>query len=63
LAAPFFLKSMYRGHLRDVIEEINEEIAEGLPIVGRQFGDLQVVVGKTGTLKLEDVGAHHAHHH
>ncbi|CAD8174946.1 unnamed protein product [Paramecium octaurelia] len=62
LAFPYFFQSLFRGHLREIIDEINEEMAEGLPIVGRQFGNLQVVVGKTGTLKLQDVHGGHHHH-
>lgn len=48
--------------MREIVEEVDEEIKDGVDFVGREFGNFKVAVGNTGTLKFENVGSHHGHH-
>jgi hypothetical protein len=54
LAFPFFCSVCLKSDRREIVNEVQKLQEAGSEFVGRKYGDLKVVVGSTGTLKLED---------
>lgn len=62
LAVPVFSGIYVKAQNRKVVQEVQAMVSEGKDFVGQKFGDYKVVVGKTGTLKMEDTRFKHAQH-